>query len=325
MNKFKNAPKLSIIIPAYNASKTIDRCLSFIVNQSFDDYEVIVIDDCSEDNTTDIIIEYQNRYGDKIVVLRTEEHGGGPGLARNLGIDKATGKYISFVDADDWIDSSLYSVVLSYLEISDADVAVFGVKDEYLESSFSQIRYNYALHNIIDNKFALNMLSHLYNNDSYISPMACHKIYKSDFIKTNNLSFKVNSYFEDDWFTFSMLLHDCKIELIPNVFYHYYQNPNSITHTFSNKHIEGLFELIIDLKEYLNTTGMWDVYKKEYYSFCKKCIHSTMNMLFKSETNEYIQKTYIQHFIQLTQTQLNNNDLLDYVNFCDLKKFLTTL
>lgn len=310
----KNHPKLSIIIPVYNMGNTLERCISFVLNQSYKNYELLIIDDCSTDNTGEIIGKYVSNYPNTIIGLKTESNGG-PGHARNIGLKKATGKYVSFIDADDWIDSSLYSTVIPYLEQEKADVAVFGVKDEYETPCNSKTRYYYPFFNIIDNKHALNLLSHLYNYDSYITPMVCPKIFKREIIEKSNLQFKEKSYFEDDLFTFILLSNECKILIVPDVYYHYYQNKHSITHTFSKKHLDDLVVLCKDLKEYLDINMLWDKHKEEYFSFCKKCIRNTINTLFITEHSIQKQKECIIYFLNIMQ---ENFDILEWINHVDI-------
>ena len=201
MTKEFTCPELTIIVPVYNMIETLEKCISFILNQSFKNYEAIFIDDGSTDGSSDVLINYQKLYPDKIIYLKTEQHSGAGG-ARNIGIKAAKGTYLGFVDADDWIDSNLFSVVIENMKQCNADIGVFGVKDEFDTRLSSKLRYDYLYFNCIDNDFAIKALSKTYNNDTYISPMVCQKIYKKSFITEHNLDFEENSYFEDDMFTF---------------------------------------------------------------------------------------------------------------------------
>lgn len=105
----KNGPLLSIVIPAYNAEKYIKNCIESITSQNIDDYEIIVVDDGSTDNTIPIVEELTK--SNKKIKLYKQNHKFA-GAARNLGISKACGKYIHFVDADDWLEPNCYSIVL---------------------------------------------------------------------------------------------------------------------------------------------------------------------------------------------------------------------
>ena len=97
-----NKCKLSIIVPVYVVEKFVDKCLNSLVKQSLKEIEVIVVNDGTKDNSQKIIDKYVKKYPDKIKSYIKEN--GGQGSARNIGIEKARGEYISFVDSDDWLD-----------------------------------------------------------------------------------------------------------------------------------------------------------------------------------------------------------------------------
>jgi len=312
-------PSLSIIVPVYNAETTLDRCLSFLLNQSYKNFEVICVDDCSVDSSSEILFKYQARYPSKILYVKTKERLG-PGGARNCGISSSHGEYIGFVDSDDWPDSSLFNVVMQNILKTKADIAVFGVKDEFESPANSRIRYKYYDLNIIEHDFALRLLSQINNNNSFISPMVCQKIYKRSFLDLYNITFHTSSYFEDDLFTFQCFLHKSKIILVPGVYYHYYQRPDSITHSFSKKHIDDLSILISDLRSYLMDLELWENCKQIYYSFCNKCIRSTVNMLFTAEPKISIQKQYLSYLFKRLQSVYPATDLIDYVDIGTIKR-----
>ena len=109
-------PKVSVIIPVYNAEKYIDKCVSSIANQTMEDIEIIAVNDGSTDNTINMLDRISEQYKDKIKVFNKEN--GGAGSARNLGLDKASGEFIKFVDADDYLDvnvlEKMYSIAKEY-------------------------------------------------------------------------------------------------------------------------------------------------------------------------------------------------------------------
>lgn len=99
--------KVSVIVPVYNTEKYLRRCLNSLVNQTLKDLEIIIIEDKSPDNSNEILKEYKEKYKDKIKVFHNKTNKG-IGYNRNYGIKKATGKYIAFVDSDDWVDETAY-------------------------------------------------------------------------------------------------------------------------------------------------------------------------------------------------------------------------
>lgn len=317
------SPKVSVIVPIHNAEKTIIRCIESLVNQSLKDLEIILVNDNSTDKTDDIIREYQQLYPTRITVLQSHKPKEicGPGYARNVGIKAARGIYLGFVDSDDWVDSNLFSIVYNKSIEANADVAVFGVKNEYSNTICSQIRYQYE-YNTINHVYALHMLCRLHNNDCFISPMACSKIYRADYIRKNNLYFDTDSFFEDDQFTFCCFLHDCKTLLIPQVYYHYYQNAESITHTFSKKYIDTLVTTFVNIRSYLQTYSCYEMYYDDYHAYMDKCVSSTLNTLFCAEKDIVVQKKYIIYLLKKINENFSIDEWVHYFDIQRIQRFL---
>ena len=100
-------PQISVITPCYNAESTIRETIDSVLRQTFKDWELLIIDDCSTDNSAEIIREYSSR-DSRIKYFKTEEKSGSPSTPRNIGIDNASGEYIAFLDADDvWLPDKL--------------------------------------------------------------------------------------------------------------------------------------------------------------------------------------------------------------------------
>lgn len=116
----------SVIIPCFNAAGTIERSLDSLRLQSFKDWEVICVDDCSQDNTREIIKTYSKNHGDMKLILLSNEENNGPGVSRNNGITIARGEYLCFLDADDNFDVSALSVLEETIQKTNADVVLFG-------------------------------------------------------------------------------------------------------------------------------------------------------------------------------------------------------
>ncbi|SFB95197.1 glycosyltransferase family 2 protein [Butyrivibrio sp. YAB3001] len=126
--------KVSVVVPAYNAQKTIEKCISSLVNQTLEDIEIIVVNDASTDDTWDIIQGYEKKYPEKMVII----DGGvnrGSGGARNLGFDMATGEYIGLVDSDDYVASSMYELLYKKAREDDADIVDCGFYSEAMDKA----------------------------------------------------------------------------------------------------------------------------------------------------------------------------------------------
>ena len=120
---------LSIIVPIYNTSRYLDQCLNSLLNQSLKNIEIILINDGSTDASHRIIEkDFQKIPNIKYVQLKENK---GLGNARNIGISMAQGEYLTFVDSDDWVDLDLYKVVIDKLKNSDAEIAIYGIINEF--------------------------------------------------------------------------------------------------------------------------------------------------------------------------------------------------
>jgi glycosyltransferase involved in cell wall biosynthesis len=307
--------KISIIIPVFNTQDYLKRCLESIINQSYKNHEIILINDGSTDNSKSIINKYCEKYNNiKSIEISTNS---GVGNARNIGIANSTGFFVGFVDSDDWIDVNMYSKMVKAMNKNDTDIAICGVRDEYDNFSSSQLRYNYDEENVIAGSYALNLLCRTHNTDNLLTPMVCSKLYKMSFILDNKLQFLYNSYYEDDVFTFATFSCVSKIAIVPNVFYHYYQRPTSITHTFSKKHIDDLINAFLIIKG-----GIPEKHNLHHISFFEKCAKSMLNILFESKLSVIEQKEYLKYFTQNIRKVYSNSDLIDYIDISRIKKFL---
>ncbi|MDO4224532.1 MAG: glycosyltransferase family 2 protein, partial [Bergeyella zoohelcum] len=112
-------PKVSIITPCYNSSKFLAETIQSVINQTFTDWEWIITDDNSKDKSVEIIKSFQN---DKIILIESKTNGGA-GHARNLALEKASGRYITFLDADDFWESNFLEEMVAFMEQENAELA----------------------------------------------------------------------------------------------------------------------------------------------------------------------------------------------------------
>ena len=237
--------KLSIIVPVYNVENYLRICLDSIINQTYTNWELIVVDDASTDKSRDIIQTYVSHFNNIIPIFL--ERNIGVGNARNRGIEIAKGQYIGFVDADDWIDQNFYSKLIDNISKDKSDIAICGVKTEYQNSKSSSYRYKYNFQSCIDHNYALRLLVNSQNMDQFISPIVSNKIYLTSFLRKHNLLFDPSKSFQDDFFTFFCLLYANKVSLVPEIFYHYYQRPDSITHLFSKQLANDCLDILLQI------------------------------------------------------------------------------
>jgi len=140
---------LSLIIPVYNSEHTLVECLDSILNQSFREYEIIIVNDGSTDNSQQIIEQYAAQYPS--IIKFVTKGNGGLSAARNIGIDKATGQYLGFVDSDDFVASNYFTVIEKIVKSQEPDLLIFSYKRVYKrKQSFLEKRYSFSNYEIVD-------------------------------------------------------------------------------------------------------------------------------------------------------------------------------
>lgn len=223
----ENNPKISIIIPIYNVEKYIDNCLSSLTNQTLKELEFICIDDGSTDNSYAILEKYAAN--DKRFVLIRQENKG-QGNARNKGLEIAKGDYIGFVDSDDWVDLDYFEKLYMNAQKYNSDIAVASVlkhKKKYQKYNvyYKKIRYSDKLQERI--KLCCDNKKNFFN--------CWNKLCKASVIKNNNIRFPEGMILEDVLFAIKILFYANKVVTVPNIKYHYVQNPNSTINSKDNK------------------------------------------------------------------------------------------
>lgn len=180
--------KLSVIIPAYNAEKTIKRCLDSIINQTYSNLEIIVVDDGSKDNTFNIINEYMS-LDNRIIGIHTENKG--VSSARNTGISKATGKYLSFVDSDDYLQLDYLELLLNEIDSSNVDIIFGGLSILNNDKITNHLKLDSTISNI---NIFWNKLAHSTEIFGYV----WGRIYKTNIIMKYSILFNTTMYSQED-------------------------------------------------------------------------------------------------------------------------------
>jgi glycosyltransferase involved in cell wall biosynthesis len=323
MINFTDNPILTVIVPVYNTESYLSKCLDSIVNQSLKNIELLIVNDQSTDNSEIIIKEYAKKYNAiKCFSTSSRSLAGG---SRNIGLHHAKGKYIGFVDSDDWIDSNMYEKIVELLERTKADIAVCGVMKEYESPFEAYYKYTYETENVIEGSFAFELLTRRFNQDISISPIACNKVYKSNFLRHHKLAFLKNNYNEDDLFNYLCLLYAEKVAITPNTYYHYYQRNNSITHSFSKKHIDDLFEAFAFIKKHIDDNNLFETHKNHYYAYFERCSAFVLNLMIFKEQEVKKQNKYFQYYLSKSQSFLLIPEYFEYCGAQRLRNFFNPL
>lgn len=210
--------KVSVIVPVYNTSKYLKTCIDSILNQTFKDIEIILVNDGSTDNSLDILLEYKWNYPDKIKVLSGPNKGAGK--ARNMAIDIAKGEYIMFVDSDDYITLDAIEKAYKCAINNSSDLVVYD-----FNRIIGKVQFNYR---VLDSTLDKNEKNIKLNDDDYLykeTAGSCNKFFSRKLI--GNTRFPSKILFEDFPFTNSMLFKAENIVYLKENLYKYRFNPRS--------------------------------------------------------------------------------------------------
>lgn len=216
-------PKISVIVPVYNVEKYLPRCLDSIINQSYTNLEIILIDDGSSDNCPEICDKYAEK-DRRIIVIH--KRNGGLSDARNTGIESATGEYLAFVDGDDYIAVNMYEILEKRIIGDSADIAVCNflyVNDqgELLQEKNHNLP---ILNECLESRNAIKKLS---GPKSWYYVTACNKLYHRELF--DELRFPKGKIHEDE-FVIHHIIQKCgRISCVQDTLYYYVQRDKSIT------------------------------------------------------------------------------------------------
>lgn len=214
------SPLISIIVPIYNVEPYIQRCLDSIINQTYSNLEIILIDDGSPDNCPQICDEYAAK-DNRITVIHKKN--GGLSDARNAGLDICKGEFISFIDSDDWVEQSYIETLLHILNQTNADVSI-------VNFTKAQSSYKYVLESYERNFTILNStqaVAKLWNREEdSIFVTAWGKLFKRSLYK--NIRFPKGKIHEDEYTSYKLLYHSKNVAFLDIPLYIYFQRKDSI-------------------------------------------------------------------------------------------------
>ena len=219
--------KISIIIPVYNAEKYLKKCIDSVINQNVESKEIILVNDGSIDNSQEIIDEYVAKYPDMIKAIKQEN--AGQAVARNVGIENASGEFLAFLDSDDYLEENSYQLALNKAECDDLDIVCFDYY-EIINGKKEEKQHYFLNTDDVVRKYIV----------SETSP--CNRIVKRKIFIDNNVRFLVNKIYEDLATIPTLAKYTKKIGYIPDRVYDYVIRENStMRYTTYNSKIEDIF------------------------------------------------------------------------------------
>ena len=281
-------PVVSIIVPVFNAEDRIEKCIQSIQRQTFKQIEIIVINDGSTDGSYKIL---QKLAGADPRIKAFDFPNGGAALARNRGLLVASGDYVTFVDADDWIELSMYNEMLDALQNDKTELVVCSIQKEYNQTSHPvlQITGNTIIREQLLEKCLLMEFDY----------SLCNKLYKRDTLLKNNISFAEDLRISQDaLFNFYVFACIKSVSVIPGAFYHYVAKEGSLMSSPQDKRIASFNYIITAFRKFCsenNKPEAWQTFEKFIGPGYQRYL---FNLVLKSNQTEPMGfKEYYQHIL----------------------------
>lgn len=311
--------KISIIIPVYNVEKYLRECLDSILAQTFQDFEIICVDDGSTDKSLEILQEYK-RKDDRFVIL--QQRHSGAGSARNNGIRLAEGKYIQFLDSDDYFEPTLLEEMYNHAEKFNADLTVCSSRKVDDEGNITETG---------SPNFPINIdkvpREQVFNRQDFkdeifclLIPVVWNKLIKKSFLEENHLEFPPLKIYEDIAFMHSLVISARRIAAFNKELINYrFNRPGSLVSTRSSHTIDAVKSCMY-LGEFLKSRGFLPEYENAYRKVFINHIRAEISYCNDSEYKKFLQefKTLLPNDWQKYQSALRK----DYITPEYLKKFI---
>ncbi len=247
---------LAVIIPIYNAVKTLNQCLDSVLQQTYGNLEVICVDDESQDESVAICREYmQNDNRVKLI----QKKNGGVASARNEGMKYITGKYVTFIDQDDWLEPGAYEKMMQKAMEEDADMVICGYSKD-TDSVVQKMENKKKIENPITDRN--EMIRYAFERDQYrgYAAFVWNKIFKTDILRQQDITFDTSLRRGDDvWFYSLFAVVSKKAVYVDKCLYHYVQRTDSITHTKNKSNLHRLSDILVGYEKaiaYLDENGI---------------------------------------------------------------------
>lgn len=285
---------VSIIIPTYNVERYVEECLDSVLAQSYQQIEIIVIDDGSTDTTPYLL----KPYDDKVNITLNEKNAG-QGAVRNQGIKQARGKYILFVDADDWIDSETVKIVLEKAEKIEADLVRFNGQT-FSEGSAAPLKQNlYQFNAVLDEKTIYTDGGLLDANRKSFSASPCLYLIKKTVLEENAISFPEGIIHEDEYFTIKLFVSIKNMTYVNQSLYNRRYRVASTMTENAPAHKKNSFKSYLEIFKLVDQLYQSDQYNEEQKIFLKRQLISIYNGLQESDVSS-AQKKELHHLSTIT-------------------------
>lgn len=275
---------LSVVMPVYNGETHLEHAIESVLSQEIDDMELIVINDESQDRTGDILKKWETRDSRVQVICKKRE---GVSVARNAGIVAAKGKYVTFVDADDYLEEGAYKNVIKKLEDADAQAAMFGFFDQ-TEEQMTEIPLPWDTGTVLSGERIwgelIPYMIKVFPEDSLQGNLfgsVWRIVVTRDAILTNRIKFDPKLHIAEDFdFCVHLFSRLSSLVIVNECLYHYMRWGNTTMAVYRKEHFWEGRENQLRLKEFLQQEGYYDTLKQRYVgSYVDMCIGSLVNFV----------------------------------------------
>lgn len=245
---------ISVIVPVYNVEKYLAKCLDSLVNQTHKEFEIILVNDGSTDSSQSIIESYQAQYPQRIILINQEN--AGQSAARNRGIQEAKGKYIYFLDSDDYIKPDTLAIMYKTAEMNKLDYVIDGF-EQVDEDGIKLSTYSIPTipHNVVFDPRTNDELFLIHNS-------VWNRLYVRDLIIDNDLHFMSGVWYEDLLFGHQYLIYAKRAMVINQQFYYYVQRPGSIMSSMTSEKNLDIKIVFDELIKYYKEKRVYGQYKE---------------------------------------------------------------
>ena len=309
--------KASIVIPVYNGENYIVHAVNSCLNQDYDNIEILLINDGSKDNSDRICESMQEKYPNVKYYYQDNQ---GQGTARNLGVEKASGKYIFFLDVDDEIESNTVSQCVEKMKKNGGELCLFdfcmrnetgkivgGIPNPLEDGFYQEDKIKHIVLNILGpDKWTSDKSKHSLNGSAY-SMSVCRFAYTREFLLSNNIKFKLRTY-EDLTFPMECLIYCKKLVTIDKYFYKYnISNMDSTTHVSESIQLKRRIEQYEELKRLADLVP----YKDEFLDRMRIRMAFVLDSAYYSVSNDI--KLSFKEKIKMIKDTYKNEDVLEAV------------
>ena len=312
---YSNMDKISVIVPVYNVEKYLDKCVESIVNQTYENLEIILVDDGSTDNCPQMCDDWAER-DSRIIVIHKEN--GGVSSTRNAGLDCATGQYIGFVDADDYIELNMYEILLKAIKLYQTGIVVCNNTHVDNHGNILSFPTENAQVFIKDEDLMVSFIK----GTIFDSTSTCNKLFKSEIILKNSIRFPTDiKVGEDLLFNYSVIKYSSGLILIKDVLYNYVFHSDSAMRKINSDVINRWRNIKFILEKEKYNKKIYYIALKKYSSELLCCLrellrsedYSLINKHYIEITNEI--KKYTKEFLQVKDLTKMNRLCIKIISF----------